>query len=704
MEPTEPEDQHATTDDDGLGWFILHHLGTILERWETEARHLPVARELPEPVLLDSAPAFFVSLAKAIQGGGVAREEQVRQLIHRHAIQRLEHGYSLEQAVAEYALMRDIVLEEWARRHRVGPPVDEVRTFHQTIDRAIGTAIASFTESQQRAFSALDRIAEASLESRDLEELLRRLMHAVLESLPAVNTVAILLREGDVLRVRVAEGLGRELEIGFSVPVGEGFAGTIAERREPILLQEPSEGPLLRSPYLRAQQVRALYGVPLIADDRVIGVAHIGSLTASSFQDQDIRILDSVAARATAAIYQQMLREEADRIASELLAVIESIPDAVFIANTGGIELVNRVAKEMIGLDGDEILERHEERIKRLHVRDLTTGEPLFESAFADAFRGNSTVREVIIRRLDVEERILRYSTAPVKRGGKIDLAVAIATDVTERKRFEQERADLLARERKARLDAESAVRTRDQVLAVVSHDLGNPLSAVRMSAELILRRAHEWEERRIIRHAETIRRSTSRMMHLITDLVEMAAIDTGRFQVDPKPVDLQKFVAEVVQSQEPLALEKNVRIVVETSATDERVCIDRNRMLQVFSNLLGNAFKYSSTGDTVTLRVFLESDRVQFEVSDQGPGIPQEEIGYVFEPYWTKERKGQAGTGIGLFIAKGIVDAHGGTIRVESEPDRGTTFFVSLPTGLSCEEAAAGPAPASPEAGGSNP
>ena len=128
------------------------------------------------------------------------------------------------------------------------------------------------------------------------------------------------------------------------------------------------------------------------------------------------------------------------------------------------------------------------------------------------------------------------------------------------------------------------------------------------------------------------------------------------------------------------LAIEQGIRFATELDIAGLQVEWDRERILQVFSNLLGNAFKFCGQGDQITVRARRDGREIRFEVADTGPGIPVEERQRIFEPYWSTVRQGSKGTGLGLFITRGLLEAHGGRIWVESEPGRGTTFFFALP------------------------
>jgi PAS domain S-box-containing protein len=856
----QPDEQRGAS----LAQFILSHRSQILALWEGAVRHLPSARELSKPALLDSVPLLLDAIARVISERSVAPNEVPRDLVEKHAYDRLDTGFDLAQVVAEYSLLRYAIVELWERAHAPFVDRDASLILHLAIDQSISLSVERFTEAQLRAGRALDRIATASLESHDLDDLLRRLLDVVLETMPAVDTAAILLREdGDMLRVRAAVGLEREVELGFSLRIGEGFAGSVAAKRGPILLKSPADDPLMKSQILRERRIRALYGVPLIEGATVIGVAHVGSLTASDFSDEDRRMVGALASRATAGIYQQMLRRDAEHRAAELRAVIDSIPDAIYIADRKGIKMTNQPGLELLGLtDPAQAFLSHAEIGKR--IRDAATGHDIgeMETGFARAFEGETTVRELVIVRPDGDERIIRSAVAPIELGGRIEQAVSVTTDITEAKRYERERAELLERAKEAKERAESAeagqrflseatailsssleyaetlerltalavprladwcaidlvapdgklstvslahvdpskldtakqlaakypgrsdapfgaaavirtgraemssnipdellvsvaeneehlgilrdlalasyivvpisahdrvlgalslattrwsgrlygpselaiaehlgrraglaienarlyrqaqeaVRLREQVLAVVSHDLRNPLGAAQMAAESIKRRARERNDARLVKQAQTIGRSASRMERLIGDLLDMASIHVGKLKIERRPHSADAIVQEAIEPFEAMATGQGIAFNADRDVADLHVECDRERILQVFSNLLGNAFKFCRCGDQVTVRARGDGSAVRFEVADTGPGIAASEKEHLFEAYWSAERHGKRGTGLGLFITRGVVEAHGGKIWVESEPGRGATFFFTLP------------------------
>lgn len=226
--------------------------------------------------------------------------------------------------------------------------------------------------------------------------------------------------------------------------------------------------------------------------------------------------------------------------------------------------------------------------------------------------------------------------------------------------------------------EAQRAIHMREEVLAVVSHDLKNPLGAIQLAGATLLRK--QGADPRSRKQIEVINRSGSRMEHLIGDLLDMASIQAERLAIDRRLEDPEDVVVEAVESHEPAAREKGVGIVLACEMSGPPIPIDRDRILQVFGNLLGNAIKFCRAGDVITVRGERSAREVLLSVEDSGPGIPESDLAHVFEPYWSAKDHAKKGTGLGLYISKGVVEAHGGRLWVESKPSEGATFYFTLP------------------------
>jgi len=229
--------------------------------------------------------------------------------------------------------------------------------------------------------------------------------------------------------------------------------------------------------------------------------------------------------------------------------------------------------------------------------------------------------------------------------------------------------------------DSCAATQAREEVLAVVSHDLRNPLNAV-LLASVILDEygAPESLGERERLQVRTIRNAAEQMSSLIHDLVEVVALEAGTRTLQRDLVQPVKAMHAAAEMYHGLAAERGIVLAVDAGADVPDVHADRARLLQVLSNLLGNAVKFSPDGATVTVGAAPSSDGVGFWVSDSGPGIDPAHLPRLFDRFWQARRGDRAGLGLGLAIAKGIVDAHGGRIWAESVPGQGSTFFFTLP------------------------
>ena len=227
----------------------------------------------------------------------------------------------------------------------------------------------------------------------------------------------------------------------------------------------------------------------------------------------------------------------------------------------------------------------------------------------------------------------------------------------------------------------QDAKRARDDLVAIVSHDLRNPIHTIHMAASFLLDIAPANDRRlQARRQLEVIQRSATRANRLIQDLLDVAKIQAGGLAVDPVAVDVKSLVHEAVEYATPLASAAQIKVECEVPDPSPMVSSDRERVLQVFANLMGNAIKFTPKGGEIRILASSENSEIRFVVADSGPGIPAEHLNHVFDRYWQAKSTAKLGTGLGLSIAKGIVEAHGGRIWVESPPNRGAQFNFTLP------------------------
>jgi signal transduction histidine kinase len=228
---------------------------------------------------------------------------------------------------------------------------------------------------------------------------------------------------------------------------------------------------------------------------------------------------------------------------------------------------------------------------------------------------------------------------------------------------------------------AQLAVRVREQILAIVSHDLRNPVGTILMATTVLAQPEEPGEVREeLSRSVGRIRRAAETMLRLIDDLLDFASIEAGSLAIKRQPQDPGSIIQETLASFEGVATKKRLRLTPRVEPNLPKLDGDRGRILQVLSNLVGNATKVTAEGGQITLRVEARGHDLLFAVSDDGPGISEENVKYLFERYWRSVDATYKGTGLGLAIARGIVNAHGGRIWVESELGHGATFLFTIP------------------------
>jgi signal transduction histidine kinase len=257
------------------------------------------------------------------------------------------------------------------------------------------------------------------------------------------------------------------------------------------------------------------------------------------------------------------------------------------------------------------------------------------------------------------------FYTRPVRPTADVVLFLAISVAI----------AGLVESLRRARARADAAAKAREQVLAIVAHDLRNPLTTIEMAASALAEDLLDDDKRR--RVLRTLQRSVHRMDNLIGDLVDAAKIEQGAMRIAMNDCEVAALLSETTEMFAAQASEKGLVIEASSSPSGLTLTCDHERVLQVLGNLVGNAFRFTPKGGRITLRAEGEADMVRFEVQDTGPGIRAEDRRHIFERYWTSDR---SGAGLGLYIAESLVRAHGGEIGVDSHAGGGACFFFTLP------------------------
>jgi signal transduction histidine kinase/DNA-binding NarL/FixJ family response regulator len=239
--------------------------------------------------------------------------------------------------------------------------------------------------------------------------------------------------------------------------------------------------------------------------------------------------------------------------------------------------------------------------------------------------------------------------------------------------------------------DTRAAVEARQRVLAIVAHDLRGPLTAIRLDAEVLGDRLPE-AEGGSARTARRIARAAGRMDGLIEDLLEVARVEGGAYALEPADVDLNALLREAGEMLRPLAAAHALALSITEAAGEPLVRADGKRLLQAVTNLVGNAVKFTPAGGAVSLAARVDGTEARISVCDTGPGIPPEELPHVFGAFWQARHADRRGLGLGLSIARGIAEAHGGRIWVESAPGQGAAFHVTLPLSGAADHQASPP------------
>jgi PAS domain S-box-containing protein len=513
---------------------------------------------------------------------------------------------------------------------------------------------------QLRQREYLLQISRAMTARLDLPSLLRLVLESVVELLRGQMGLIALRDRDDTFRVRASYGVPGQL-FPFFEPLLTDLPGlreaSVSQWRIPNL--NLRLGMVAAAAGLALQQVVAL---PLVIQEELIGAIYVFRMTGSAFSSNDRAVLASFADQAAIAVrnaelYQQVVEEQ-----RALAAVIDNSADGVMLLDANGrVETFNRALTRMTGFEPEMALGRQHSEV--LAVRDRQGGR----IELPDLPTRRTTSAE---ERLYIEGDVVRRSGPPVTIGitytplfdseGRLARIIVNVVDIT---RFRQ------------------AEEVKSTFVSAVSHELKTPVALIKGYAETLGREDAEWDRATVQESLGVIAEEADHLTHLIDSLLEASRIQAGGLRLEPTDVNLVRMIEKVVDA---FRTQSDIhQFEVDFALDFPLVWGDENRLREVLNNLVGNAVKYSPRGGTVWVGGRVDREGVTVYVADQGIGIPPEEQDRIFDRFYrvdSRLRQETQGTGLGLYLVKAIVEAHGGRVWMESVPGRGSIFMFSLP------------------------
>lgn len=543
--------------------------------------------------------------------------------------------------------------------------------------------------------TALDAEAPRFRRLRKLTEVSRALTHATSldQVLSLAVTEAALLLDGSRAAVLLYDGQGR-LEVRATHAVAADLLGPRVGAPDATLEE------LLGTILGEAFEDNAVT-VPLIVGGKVTGALAVVRGATVIPEDEEEWLLSSLADQAMVALEKERLGEIQGRARQrELLARVENHLLARHDVQSLFAEVTTSVC-ETLEADLAGIFPFHEGQGFQLgtgsgwpsaappgphddgatwEARALGGSVPVVfgastsgEGASSAALRHDPRVTSGIVVAIDGRRRygVLGVYTRSVRRftPDEIDLIASLAALLSSA-------IELTAAEEQLR----AAAVMRDDLLAIVSHDLRNPLFAIISAAAVLAEEAERTDPATLAQCVKIIDRNGRRMAGMIKDLLDFERLRGAGLSVELGPHPLGPLVDEAVEMIHPQARERSQQLT-SLCPVGAVAWLDRERTLQVLSNLLGNAVKFTPEGGTIAVTVEALPGEIHLAVRDSGPGIPAEDLAHIFDRYWQAKRSDRRGIGLGLPIVKGLVDAQNGRLWVESEAGRGTTFHFALPT-----------------------
>ena len=508
----------------------------------------------------------------------------------------------------------------------------------------------------------------------ELDETLKRLVTRIAMILQAEKCVFMLFDQesGELQAAKPAIGISDEQVRMFRVPATQGVSGEVFREQRPVILYDAMNDPRTVKESVGLLNVTNGVCVPLfiekreedtnrVIDRHMIGVLHVfNKRYGNVFIQEDVNLLTRLAHNAASVIASAQMYRQVVQEKEQLEHVIESVYAGLVMVHRGGrLMQMNPSAREMLGIaEGEKLIGDYRDFIKNEIVLDV------IRKALDDSEDVQEEVSVPDLRSDENDaERIYQVQTANVRSEDQSSIGiVAIFNDITEIRGIE---------------------RMKTAFVSTVSHELRTPLTSIKGFISTLLQDIEGFYDKDTIHEFYTIiDQECDRLTRLISDLLNVSRIEAGRaLDLNPVPVNLTVIVEKVVAAQKSYTSKHEFAIDLDPEIPT--IVADADKVDQILTNLTNNAVKYSPDGGTITVSGRKADGLIRVSVTDHGVGIPKEHLTKVFDRFHridNRDTRKAGGTGIGLYLVKHLVEAHGGKIWVESEVGKGSSFIFELP------------------------
>lgn len=559
---------------------------------------------------------------------------------------------------------------------------EDLLKFNEELDARVAERTQALNEESNRVKILLRITNELSASLEDQDRVLSLALNLVNEVANATRGVILLMDP-------VSDGLILRASLGESVPLpprgtpsglsrNDGLSGWIIDNRSAVIVQDTRQDPRwIELPTTESSHLSVL-GVPLITNDEVIGVIMLMHTEEGAFTAQQLALVEAAAIQVANAVSNanlyQLIWDQADQLGAmlrseriqraNLQAILESMADGVIVADS-------RNVIDLVNIPAATILDIPREQLNGRSINGLLGLYGHFETSWLrtiDDWARNSDRIEpgtVMADQLQIEDKFISVNLSPVISDNQFFGTVSIFRDITKEVEVDK---------------------LKTEFVSTVSHELRTPMTSIKGYADLILMGAAGALSDAQNQYMKVIKNNADRLHMLVNDLLNISRIETGKTVLDLRPLDVPQIIEQIVNGHLNGRIQhegKKLAVSKHYSPALPLVSADHGRVTQILTNLLDNAYNYTPENGSITITAHANSHSVYITVEDSGIGIAKENTQKIFDRFFRAEDdlvQRVPGTGLGLSIVNSLVEMHGGQLKVESEPGKGSKFTFNLP------------------------